>query len=486
MPVTRGPLLALDKVGSQKSFRFHQFWSVTFLVLAGLTQVLAQDSREDKTPVGTTVQLPTFGVAIDAHGVLSVKFYRAPGRLLHARRLTAARMALTSDVAARCSLRKISLVRLERALRHKLATGEKPDNTMRHLAGLQRIQYVFCYPATGDIVVAGPAEGWIRDPSGRAVGMASGRPVILLEDLMVALRAYAPGTRKERFIGCTISPNPEGLTRLVAFQRSIPSAVPQRGRDRLAARIVQGVHDSLGMASIDVFGVSNNTHFAQVLIEADYRMKRIGTGLEPPPVKMATFISALRGARHETLQRWWFVPDYECVKVTGDGLGMEMLGEGVQLLGEDRLIGRDGSLAVSRTRPNKASQLFTLAFTRKFSDIATVSPVYAQLRNMIDLTVAAAFIRREDYYGRARASLGVLGDEEQLRTEVYAEPRGVACAVNSVWKGNRLFTAAGGGVSIRAEQALSQDRLFSDHDGALAEAYGEVRAKPPADRWWWD
>ena len=201
---------------------------------------------------------------------------------------------------------------------------------------------------------------------------------------------------------------------------------------------------------------------------------------------MATFISALRSAPRETLQRWWFVPDYDRIKVTDDELGMEMLGEGVQLLGEDRLIGRDGSLAVSRTRPNRASQLFTLAFTRKFSEIARVSPVYAQLRNMIDLTVAAAFIRRQDYYGRARASLGVLGDEEQLPTEVYAELRGVACAVNSVWKRNRLFTAAGGGVSIRAEQALSRERLFSDDDGRLAEVYQEVRERPAPDRWWWD
>ena len=127
MPVSRGPLLALDKVVSQKSFRFRQFLSVTFLVLAGLTQVLAQESREDKTPVGTTVQLPTFGVAIDADGVLTVKAYRASGRLLHAKMFAAARLSLEADVAASSELRKISLVRLEQALHRKLVAGEEPD-----------------------------------------------------------------------------------------------------------------------------------------------------------------------------------------------------------------------------------------------------------------------------------------------------------------------------------------------------------------------
>lgn len=442
--------------------------------------------KEKAPPVGTTVQLPTFGVAINADGVLTVKSFPAPGRLLRARMLAAARGVLATEVAARSKLRKVSLVRLERAVRARLAAGKKPDSAMRHLAGLQRVQYVFCFPETGDVVVAGPAEGWVTDLSGRAVGVGTGRPVVLLEDLIAALRAYRPGSRGERFLGCTISPNAEGLTRLVAFQRTIPRVVPQRGRDLVASRVAQGMRNSLGMATIRVFGVSKNTHFAQVLIEADYRMKRIGTGLEPPPVKMATFIGTLRGARHETLQRWWFVPDYDCVRVTADRLGMELIGYGVQLLGEDKLIGDDGSLAKSRSKPNNASQLFTQAFTRKYPQIAAASPVYSQLRNMIDLAVVAAYIRREEFYERAGATLGVFEDEEQLPIESYPEARGVACAVNSIWKWNRLFTLAGGGVSIRAEQALTDERLLSDEDASLAEAYDELQTTSPADRWWWD
>ena len=32
------------------------------------------------------------------------------------------------------------------------------------------------------------------------------------------------------------------------------------------------------------------THFAQVLVEADYRMKLIGIGLEQPPVRMVSYV----------------------------------------------------------------------------------------------------------------------------------------------------------------------------------------------------
>jgi hypothetical protein len=456
------------------------------LALAAGPRALRAAARDDESRRGTTVQLPTFGVAVDADGVLSVKAFPDPTGRLRAARIAAARRGLDDETRATTKLRKISLVRLERALQRRLSTGREPDDTMRHLAGLQRMQFAFCYPAAKDIVVAGPAEGWLQDPSGRSVGISNGRPVILLEDLLTALRAYLPGSREKRFIGCTIEPRPEGLARLVEFQRTIPRMVPQRGRDVAAARIAEGMHNSLGMANIRVFGVPDQTHLAQLLVEADYRMKRIGTGLEPPPVKMATFFSAVRSARHETLHRWWFVPNYDCVKVTDDRMGMELVGDGVQLLGEDKLIGADGSLPTTRAKPNKASELYTLAFTRKFSEIATASPVFAQLRNMIDLVVAAAFLCRDGYYGKAETRLGLLADESQLPIETLAAPRAVRCAVNSVWKGNRLFTAAGGGVSIHPEQAFTEDRLMADPDGSLATSQRQVGVLPPGDRWWWD
>ena len=42
-----------------------------------------------------------------------------------------------------------------------------------------------------------------------------------------------------------------------------------------------------------------NTHFAQVMIEADYRMKLIGIGLERPPVKLASYVDKANPAMVE-------------------------------------------------------------------------------------------------------------------------------------------------------------------------------------------
>jgi Protein of unknown function (DUF1598) len=432
-----------------------------------------------------TVQQPVFGVAIDADGVLSTKEFPDPTGKLFARRVAQAKAEMPGDLQRPSPLRKVSLVKLERAIAARLDAGKKPDDAMLHLAGLQRAQYVFFYPEERDIVIAGPAEGWVDDLSGRTVGLTSGRPTLLLEDLLVALRAYPPGSDVKPFIGCTIEPRPEGLAKLVEFQKTIPRRISQSQRDPIARQIARGARDSLGMSNIRVFTVSEKTHFAQVLIEADYRMKLIGIGLEPPPVKMVTYLGALDSPKMAATQRWWFIPNYECVKVTEDRLAMELVGQGVELSGADMTIGPGGKLQTTAGPTSRASELFTGSFTRQYDEIAARVPVYAQLRNMMDLVVSAAFIRDQDYYGRADWRQGVLAQESSLPVETYATPKQVQCVVNALWKGNRLIVPAGG-VSIRPDLALDAERMQRDQDGALGARHAKLVGRLPPDRWWWD
>ena len=55
---------------------------------------------------------------------------------------------------------------------------------MLYLAGLTELQYVFYYPETKDIVIAGPAEGMMLDGLNRPVGIVTGQAVLQLEDLL--------------------------------------------------------------------------------------------------------------------------------------------------------------------------------------------------------------------------------------------------------------------------------------------------------------
>lgn len=438
----------------------------------------------------TTVQLPTFGISIDAEGTLDARTFKDfDGRLLR-ERMAAAKAAKAGEVWAAAKLRKVSLVRLERALEAEIAAGRGPDDVLRHLAGLTRVQYVFCVPAAdgkaGDVILAGPAEPFALDAAGRAIGLTSGRPILQLEDLAVALRAYPPDRRERPFLGCTINPSADGLAKLVEFQKTVPRSIRNDQRAAVAEAMAKGVADSLGQAEIVVFGVSPRTHFAQVLVEADYRMKRIAIGAEPPPIKMTTFIGALESPQQGMLQRWWFTPDYKCVRLADDKLAAELVGQGVQLQAEDKLIGADGSLAAAGAKPNKASELYTLSFTRKYPEISAASPVYAQLRNVIDLAITAALIRRHDYYAHADWDAALLRDEARYPVETLPAPQRVSCVVNSLWKGSRLLTPAGGGISIRPDEALKTENVLPDENQAVATQQRKVEIPKEAERWWWD
>ena len=157
-------------------------------------------------------------------------------------RIAAAKATLDPKVAAFSKLRKISLNRLEQAiLDHQGALTDE----MRYLAGLLRVRYVFYYPDSKDIVMAGPAEGWVPDPAGRVVGIGSGRPVVQLQDLVVALRAFPPGGGTTPLIGCSIDPTQEGLAAMQQFLRSV-NCGPQRRTS--CSRSSKALRNSLGYA----------------------------------------------------------------------------------------------------------------------------------------------------------------------------------------------------------------------------------------------
>ena len=140
------------------------------------------------------------GIVVDPNGVLQLRTFEDPNGQLMRSRIDAAKAALPQDILRRSAMRKISLNRLEKALGESISNNRPPEDAMRYLAGLTRLEYVFYYPETQDIVIAGPAEGWVVDASGRVVGMESGQPCLELQDLIVALRAFAPVSHDDTVI----------------------------------------------------------------------------------------------------------------------------------------------------------------------------------------------------------------------------------------------------------------------------------------------
>jgi hypothetical protein len=443
-------------------------WSICILA-AGLVLALAPSTARS--------QITTAGVAIDADGVLRTKVYDDPGGQLMKERIAAARATLNPKVATYSKMRKVSLNRLERAILDHESTL---TDEMRYLAGLLRVRYVFYYPDSKDIVLAGPAEGWAPDPSGRVVGLATGRPVVQLQDLVVALRAFPPGGKTTPQIGCSIDPTREGLAKLQDFLRS------NRPDPNNPEPFLEGMRNSRGLDLVRVDGVSPKTHFARVAVEADYRMKLIGIGLERPPVRLVSYVDRAKGSSHSALQRWYFVPDYQCVRESEDRLAMELVGDGVKLIGEEEFVSQHGQRSAAAGRGDKASQAFVNGFTKKYPELAERSPVYAELRNLVDLAVAAAYVQQQDYYAKAGWEMPFFGSEKRYPVEIYDVPKMVETAVNAIWKGATLMTPIAGGVAIHPAQALESENILPDKKGAVSKLRAEIKPELAKGQWWWD
>jgi hypothetical protein len=425
------------------------------------------------------VAQPIAGVDIDAGGVLRVKQFDPR---LAQQRLAAAKAQADSDLMRTSELRKVSLNRLEAVIAKQLAVGPLSDD-IKALAGLTAVKYVFYYPDTKDIVIAGPAEGFFADASDRLIGMQSGQPVVLLEDLVTALRAYAPGQKPTSVISVSIDPTPEGLERMNQFLRSVGGNV----RPGDAQRLAHGLKDNLGLQTVTFKGIPSSTHFARVLVEADYRMKLVGIGLEELPVRVKSYVARANphSVAANAMERWYFQPNYDGVAVSEDGLSMNIKERGVQLVGANERVAAGGRREVSG-KVNRASQAFCREFTEKFSEIAKRVRVYAELRQLIDVSIAAAYIQQQDFYGQADWQMPTLLDESKLSIETYTVPEKVETAVNAIWRGSTLMTPLGGGVHVRPQTALSKDHVVTDdgHNDLVKQSAGPVNLAD--DQWWWD
>ncbi|HEY4309267.1 MAG TPA: DUF1598 domain-containing protein, partial [Pirellulales bacterium] len=267
------------------------------------------------------------GISINADGVLA----NAQQDNLHKLRdvRVKALAAVPGDLAQPTELRKISLRGLMATIDdYRLKNRDLPDD-VKYLAGLQRLRYVFVYPEQNDIVLAGFGEGWKVGESGEIVGANTGRAVLLLDDLLVALRSAMQAAQGG--ISCSIDPTAEGLRRYqeaMKYQQTI-------GADPQAT--LRGIEQELGPQTITLTGVPATSHFARVLVAADYRMKRLAMNFDPPPINgLPSYLHMVKpGLKGSAMPRWWLATNYEPLLTDADGLAWELRGPGVKAMTEE-------------------------------------------------------------------------------------------------------------------------------------------------------
>jgi len=416
------------------------------------------------------VQQQVGGVSIDAQGVIARVTPDQAGDLRRAR--MQAFQPVPGDLKS-MALRKISLRQLEAAIAEHRKNGTPLSDEMRYLAGLQRIQYVFVYPDEQDIVLAGPGEGWRIDPQGEVVGVTTNRPVMLLDDLLVALRARE--TLQRMAISCSIDPTAGGIARFQELFRTINTA-PSDVEPLLAA-----IEQAMGPQTITVSGVPATSHFARVLVAADYRMKRMAMAFEPAPIAgLPNYLQMIKttGRAPAALPRWWLAPDYAALVTDPQGLSWELPRSGVKAMSEDAFVTANGQKQVA-AQSNPATTKWAANMTAHYDELSQKEPIFGQLRNLMDLAVLSALITRHNLTEKSGWSMPLLTSDE-LATETYNAPQSVATQASVLQKSGKTIISASGGVSINPWPILDS----AAPSAALTETRSAAATR--GSQWWWN
>lgn len=445
---------------------------VAFLTLAALCLVLIIGTR---APAGNLLnQRSVGGVAVDANGVVRQVSISERDEFLQ--QLHQATEKAAPELNLPVELRKVSLRGLESALREALQNrpGALPDE-IQLLAGLQRIQFILVYPEQKDIVLAGPGEGWKIDDQANIVGATTGQPVLHLEDLLVAFRT-AEAARREG-ISVSIDPTEEGRRNFDQFMSTQRVFNPS---------VLQGIERAMGPQQVSFTGVPVNTHFARVLVAADYRMKRLAMNFDEAPVaELPSFLDLLSAKRRtpgNAMPRWWLACNYEPLARSQDELVWELRGQGVKAMTEDELIQDDGTVR-GTGRQDPIAKEWADRMTAKYEALAKSEPVFAELRNLMDMCVVAALIQHEDLCamaGGAEFPL-LMGGENGMTLDSWNPPKTVPTRCSFLKIGRNFVITASGGVQIESWEVASK----SEVDAAVGQVHGKA-AKPESSAWWWN
>ncbi|MGE0537011.1 MAG: DUF1598 domain-containing protein [Pirellulales bacterium] len=412
------------------------------------------------------------GVSIDAEGVISNVEKDRLGRL--SAEYARAMHAPPGDLNAPSELRKVSLRRLDEALADAVKHNRPLDESMLYLAGLQQVKYVFVYPEEHDIVLAGFGEGWRVDPQGSIVGATTGKPVLLLDDLLVALRSAGEASRSG--ISCSIDPTPAGLERLQAFLDQQGGRIGDNPKATIA-----GIERSLGPQQVTVGGVPATSHFGHVLVAADYRMKRLAMNFEPSPVRgMPSYLTMANG-KGNMMPRWWLEPDYDPLLADDQGLAWELRGSRVKAVTEDSVLGPGGQ----KQRTGQASpmaQRWADNFTKHYPELEERLPIFAELSNVMDLAIVAALISKERLPERADCSLPTLVGSDSLPAAEFEAPRQVDSKASFFKKGSNWIISASGGVLINSWEMAAK----TAPDGGALTPVREKASAGASTAWWWN
>ena len=416
------------------------------------------------------------GLVINPEGVLNGEWQKLDAKLF--KDLATGLTKVDADIN-RPGRRLISVRGLEAAIKSAADAGQPVPADVEFLAGMQRIEYIIVSPETNDVILAGYGEGWKADNSGNVVGVKSGQPVLKLEDFLVAMRTVDKA-RQDEGISVSIDPTETGVQQIQKYFQSLRtqnvSFNPSMATD---------VQQAMGSHNISLTGVPTDSRYAQILVAADYKMKRLSMGLEVSPI--ADFPSILEMAQKKDANnigsmapRFWMECCYEPIARNDEGTVWQLRGPGVKTLTEESYFDRDGKRS-SAGKSNKFAIQWAKVMSERFDELSAAEPVFRELRNVMDMSVVAALIAKEGLLAKANLSIpNIGGQNSEITTPVWQSPKTIPTSCSFVHTSRSWIVTASGGVQVDSWAIANNTQTVAD----LATQAGSITNN--TNRWWWN
>ncbi len=306
--------------------------------------------------------------------------------------------------------RAISIRILQEKAKKCTARGKCPENISK-LCGLTKVDGFVIDEKNNDIILFGNV-----DPSLSA---------LYLEDFVVALRnawlKYAVLKGNTYYYsnpGCSIDPNRRVIDRLVRLKGEIIGRRSSRGGEGVIKRWCKICESP---QRVRVLGIPFDTHFAWVMVKADYDMKKIVDGSDVIGIPGLVSLSdmTLDKIKRELLQghkssiplymmnRFWFYPGrVRCWATKEDDLVLLKRCE-VILLTEEQYLSKGGHVQ-GRGRPNPLAKEFARVFTKRYQDVANKKPIYRELEGLFRFVGLAKAMKLIKAFSRAQLDANYL------------------------------------------------------------------------------
>jgi hypothetical protein len=436
---------------------------------------------------GTMTQYDT-GVRVDPNGQLAMLTQQDYEGRLEDMGIKARQADLNEDMAQASTLRVVSLTRLEAEIARRMQQGQPVLATMKHLAGLSSVKYVFVDPNTRELMIAGPAEGWEYNQAGIPVGPSSGLPTLQLDDLVTVMRIFSPSGNQ--FFNCLIVPREEGLKKLSEYvERSNARGPLPRGAS-VRRNFTNKCQDELGLQDAVFNGVPVDSRVARVILEADYRMKLIGIDKLDAGPNIPSYFDLLspqdiqQNPPQLLALRWWMTMKYDAVLHSPTRTVFEIQGPSVQCLSENELVTKDGQ-RIHTGQADVNNLAFARNFTQHYGELAQRDLVFADLKNIFDLALVAALMNQERLLAESPKGYGVFASNGGYQTARFEPIKTLMSVANhKVYNGNEFIVQAAGGVRADLASVLKDQKIY--REASRLDNMQQQAPPLPEGRWWWD